>query len=59
MKHYHKNTSSRKNITYVYQPAYPNAAEPAYFTKKAIEILAACASGFGAVSFMVLLMALS
>ena len=34
--------------TTVYQPKYPNAADPSYFSAKALEILAACISGFGA-----------
>ncbi|MBR5126541.1 MAG: hypothetical protein IKU68_07385 [Oscillospiraceae bacterium] len=59
MKQNHKNKRSGRRSINTYCPAYPNAADPAYFTEKALEILAACVSGFGAVSFMVLLMALS
>lgn len=43
------------NTANVYQPKYPNAADPSYFSAKALEILAACVSGFGAVFAMLFL----
>ncbi len=41
------------------QPLYPNAAEPAYFKQKALDILTAIVSGMGFVSAMVFLVTLS
>jgi len=41
------------------QPAYPNAADANYFASKALQILAAIASGAGAMSIMVFLVVLA
>lgn len=41
------------------QPLYPNAADASYFTGKALEILAAIASGTGVITAMLLLVAIS
>lgn len=41
------------------QPMYPGAADERYFTGKALEILAAVLTGTGAVSFMMLLVAMA
>ena len=42
-----------------WQPPHPNAAEPGYFTGKALEILAACVSSLGIVGAMVFLLILA
>lgn len=54
MKH---TTASRNRINNYYsmQPAYPNAADTNYFTKKALEILTAVVSGMGCLAAMVFL----
>lgn len=41
------------------QPMYPGAADERYFTGKALEILAAVLTGTGAISFMMLLVAMA
>ena len=43
----------------VRQPMYPGAADERYFAGKALEILTAVLSGTGALTFMVLLVAMS
>ena len=45
--------------TYSRHPAYPNAADANYFASKALQILAAIASGAGAMSIMVFLVVLA
>ena len=46
-----KKTSKKyRNLTIHHcqpQPAYPNAADPDYFTRKALDILTAIVSGIG------------
>ncbi len=42
-----------------YQPMYPNAAEPEYFARKALEILTAVVSGLGATAIMVFMVILA
>lgn len=41
------------------QPMYPGAADARYFTNKALEILAAILSGTGALTIMLLLVAMA
>lgn len=43
----------------VRQPMYPNAADANYFAEKALEILTAVVSGTGAVTIMLLLVAMA
>ena len=57
MKHTKKHSSP--SVRNQWQPAYPNAAEPGYFTGKALEILAACVSSLGVVSAMMFLLILT
>ena len=45
--------------THTHQPAYPNAADANYFATKALQILAAIASGAGVMSIMVFLVVLA
>lgn len=49
----------QKTNTYSHQPAYPNAADANYFAAKALQILAAIASGAGAMSIMIFLVVLA
>lgn len=37
------------------QPRYPNAADHAYFARKALDVMTAIASGFGLFSAMIFL----
>lgn len=50
----HKNIPSN-----VRQPMYPGAAGEEYFARKALEILTALISGTGAITFMLLLVAMA
>jgi len=59
MKQSRKNTRNAQRYTNRTCPAYPNAAEPSYFTGKAIEILTASVSGFGVVTAMLFLLVIS
>lgn len=43
----------------MYQPAYPNAADSVYFAEKALEILAALASGLCVSTVMLFLLVLA
>ena len=52
MKH---RTNNYAASHYSNQPIYPNAADTNYFTDKALEILAAVASGMGCLIGMVFL----
>ena len=52
----------KKNKKYSYlrivntqQPKYPNAADHNYFTRKALDVMTAIASGFGLFSAMIFL----
>ena len=54
-----KHTSIHAVSRYAVQPSYPNAADTNYFTAKALEILAAVASGLGCVAGMIFLVILS
>ena len=47
-----------RNI-YVYQPAYPNAAEPRYFTDKMLNALTTAVSAMGFVTAVVCLVAMA
>ena len=42
-----------------HQPMYPGAADDRYFAGKALEILTAVLTGTGAISFMILLVAIA
>lgn len=50
-----------RNIRYtaIRQPMYPGAADERYFTEKALEILTAILSGTGALTAMLLLIAMA
>ena len=37
------------------QPRYPNAADPHYFARRALDVMTAIASGFGLFSAMIFL----
>lgn len=52
---HHKN----RHLTVYKQPAYPNAADPRYFTGKALNILTAVVSGMGFVSAMLFLVTIA
>lgn len=54
MKNIRKNTA-RNSQLYVYQPAYPNAAPPSYFTDKMLDALTTLVSAMGFVTAMVFL----
>ena len=54
-----KHTNYRSRTVSQWQPAHPNAAEPGYFTGKALEILGACASAMGVISVMMFFLILS
>lgn len=54
MKHYHQNRNAVA-LAYTRQPAYPNAADTNYFSRKARDILAAVVSGMGCIAGMVFL----
>lgn len=41
------------------QPAYPNAADANYFARRASQLLAALASGFGVIAGMIFLVILA
>ena len=41
------------------QPAYPNAADPQYYSQKALDIITAIVSGMGFVSAMVFLVTMA
>ena len=52
-----KNKKKYRHLTVVNskQPMYPNAADHNYFTRKALDVLTAIASGFGLFSAMIFL----
>ena len=55
-----KHTVSNRTVSrYSSQPAYPNAADTNYFTKKALEILTAVISSMGCIAAMVFLVILA
>lgn len=56
MKH-NRHTVNRHPVHY--RSAYPNAADPAYFANKALEILTAIASGIGFIAAMMFLVILA
>ena len=56
MKH---NTTHRRHTAHTYQPAYPNAADAAYFANKAVNALTVIVSSLGFVSTMLLLISLA
>ena len=51
--------ANRSHSLYVYQPAYPNAAEPKYFTNKMLDALTTLISAMGFVTAVVFLVALA
>ena len=57
MKKQKANTYTRS--IYVYQPAYPNAAEPRYFTDKMLNALTTAVSAMGFVTAVVCLVAMA
>jgi hypothetical protein len=55
-----KNTVNRRQLTvHYYQPITPNAADPRYFTDKALDILTTIVSGMGFVAAMLFLVLLA
>lgn len=42
-----------------YQPPYPNAADPQYYSQKALDIVTAIISGMGLASAMIFLVTLA
>lgn len=53
------NHHCRHLTVHYYQPAYPNAADPSYFTAKALDILTLIVSGMGFACAMLFLVALA
>lgn len=51
----HKSNHSHLRIVQSRQPRYPNAADPNYFTRKALDVMTAIASGFGLFTAMIFL----
>ncbi len=51
----HKRTYSHLRILETKQPRYPNAADHAYFARKALDVMTAIASGFGLFSAVIFL----
>ena len=43
----------------LYQPMYPNAADPNYFKQKALDVMTAIVSGLGFASAMVFLVTMA
>lgn len=58
MKKQRKHTSNAREL-YVYRPAYPNAAEPRYFTDKMLDALTGLVSAMGFVTALICLVAMS
>ncbi len=53
-----KNRKNRRKLT-IYQPAYPNAADPSYFAGRALNAITALVSGMGFISAMLFLVTLA
>jgi len=58
MKKHRKNTARNREL-YVYKPAYPNAAEPRYFTDRMLDALTAVVSAMGFVTTLICLVAMA
>ena len=56
MKKYAK---AKRKTAYTYCPAYPNAAEPSYFTDRILNALTAAVSAMGFIVTLVCLVAMS
>jgi len=55
-----KQKKRNKNLkVYRSQPAYPNAADAGYFTRKALDVITALVSGMGLITAMVVLVTLT
>lgn len=54
-----KNPYPHLQVVKSQQPLYPNAADPSYYSRKALDIVTAILSGMGFVSAMVFLVTLS
>lgn len=54
-----RNNTSVKSGLYIHQPAYPNAAEPRYFTDKMLNAFTTAVSAMGFVTAVVCLVAMA
>ena len=58
MKKHHRNYTGNRGL-YIYQPAYPNPAEPRYFTDRMLNALTTVVSAMGFVTTLICLVAMA